>query len=124
MAVIMDEFSGVLGVITRSDVLEVMIGQATASSSNDVPEVTQRADGTWLVDGLYLADDLKTLLDVEELPQEAEVRYETLGGMVLTMLERLPVAGDQFDWGDYRFEVMDMDERRVDKVLISRKSNR
>jgi putative hemolysin len=120
MAIIIDEFSGVLGLVTRSDVLEVMLGHAITSNANEIPEVTQRADGSWLVDGLYVADDLKMLLDVEELPEEAEIRYETLGGLVLAMLERLPVEGDTFTWNGYRFEVVDMDGRRVDKVLISR----
>jgi putative hemolysin len=120
MAIIIDEFSGVLGLVTRSDVLEVMLGHAITSNANEIPEVTRRADGSWLVDGLYVADDLKMLLDVEELPEEAEIRYETLGGLVLAMLERLPVVGDTFTWNGYRFEVVDMDGRRVDKVLISR----
>ncbi|MEN6434388.1 MAG: hemolysin family protein [Anaerolineaceae bacterium] len=120
MAIIMDEFSGVLGLVTRSDVLEVMLGHAITSNTDEVPEVMQRADGSWLVDGLYVAEDLKTLLDVDELPEEAEVRYETLGGLILAMLERLPVVGDVFTWNGYRFEVVDMDGRRIDKVLISR----
>ncbi len=120
MAIIIDEFSGVLGLVTRSDVLEVMLGHAITSNANEIPEVTRRADGSWLVDGLYVVDDLKMLLDVEELPEEAEIRYETLGGLVLAMLERLPVVGDTFTWNSYRFEVVDMDGRRVDKVLISR----
>lgn len=120
MAVIMDEFSGVLGVVTRSDLLEEMLGQPLTRQAQEEPEITLRADGSWLVDGLYQTDDLKTLLDVDELPQEAEVRYETLGGLVLTMLERLPVAGDQFTWNGYTFEVVDMDGRRVDKIIISK----
>ncbi len=120
MAVIMDEFSGVLGVVTRSDLLEVMLGQSLSRQAQEEAEITIRADGSWLADGLYQADDLKTLLDVDDLPQEAEVRYETLGGLVLTMLERIPVVGDQFTWNGYNFEVVDMDGRRVDKILISK----
>lgn len=120
LAVIMDEFSGVLGVVTRSDLLEVMVGQPQTPQPNQESEVTQRADGSWLVDGLFLAEDLKILLDTEELPREAEVRYETLGGLVLSMLERLPVVGDKFNWNGFEFEVVDMDGMRVDKVLISR----
>jgi len=120
MAVIMDEFSGVLGVVTRSDLLEVMVGQPLTPQPNQESEVTQRPDGSWLVDGLFLAEDLKTLLNTEELPRAAEVRYETLGGLILSMLERLPVVGDSFDWNGFEFEVMDMDGMRVDKVLISK----
>jgi putative hemolysin len=123
LAVIMDEFSGVQGVVTRSDLLEVMVGQPLTPQPHLESEVTRRPDGSLLVDGLYSADDLKVLLDVEELPREIEVHYETLGGLVLAMLERLPVAGDRFDWNGFTFEVLDLDGMRVDKVLISRSSN-
>mgnify|MGYP001765791645 FL=1 len=123
LAVIMDEFSGVQGVVTRSDLLEVMVGQPLTPQPHVESEVTRRSDGSLLVDGLYSADDLKVLLDVEELPREIEVHYETLGGLVLAMLERLPVAGDRFDWNGFTFEVLDLDGMRVDKVLIGRRSN-
>lgn len=120
MAVIMDEFSGVQGVVTRSDLLEVMVGQPLTPQPHVESEVTRRQDGSWLVDGLYSANDLKVLLDVEELPWEVEVHYETLGGLVLAMLERLPVVGDRFEWNGFNFEVVDLDGMRVDKVLISK----
>ena len=124
LAVIMDEFSGVQGVVTRSDLLEVMVGQPLTPQPHVESEVTRRPDGSWLVDGLYSADDLKALLDVEELPREVEVHYETLGGLVLAMLERLPVVGDRFDWNGFTFEVLDLDGMRVDKVLIGKGKDR
>ena len=119
MAVIIDEFS-VLGVVTRSDLLEVMVGQPLTPQPNQEFEVTQRADGSLLVGRIVPGRRPQDSPGFRELPREAEVRYETLAGMVLSMLERLPVVGDSFDWNGFVFEVVDMDGMRVDKVLISR----
>jgi putative hemolysin len=82
-------------------------------------EIIQREDGSWLVDGKVPADELKELLQADELPFENENLYQTLGGLVMAFLGRIPKSGDHFEWGGFRFEVMDMDGHRVDKVLIS-----
>jgi putative hemolysin len=81
-------------------------------------EIIQREDGSWLVDGKVPADELKDLLQTDELPFENENLYQTLGGLVMAFLGRIPKSGDHFEWGGFRFEVMDMDGHRVDKVLI------
>ena len=78
-----------------------------------------REDGSWLVDGLLVADELKDRLGLEELPREEEAGYQTVGGMVMDALGRVPEVGDRLEWEGYSFEVVDMDGRRVDKVLVS-----
>ncbi len=84
-------------------------------------DVVQREDGSWLVDGSVTAERLKSALDIEaDLPGEEENAYNTLGGFVMHMLGRVPTVADHFDWEGLRFEVVDMDRNRVDKVLVSR----
>ncbi|HEY9736549.1 MAG TPA: transporter associated domain-containing protein, partial [Trichocoleus sp.] len=77
----------------------------------------QRDDGSWLLDGLLPVDELKRLLLREELPEEEG--YHTLAGFIINHLGRIPTAGDGFEWEGMRFEIMDMDGRRIDKVLMS-----
>jgi putative hemolysin len=81
------------------------------------PQATQRQDGSWLLDGMLEVDEFKELFEFTALPHEAE--YETLSGFVMTSLGRVPQASDNFEWNGFRFEVMDMDGRRVDKVLVT-----
>ncbi|HET9531721.1 MAG TPA: transporter associated domain-containing protein, partial [Blastocatellia bacterium] len=76
-------------------------------------------DGSWLLDGMFQIDDFKDLFVIEELPDVGEGYYQTVGGLVMAVLGRVPVAGDYFEWDRYRFEVLDMDGRRIDKVMVS-----
>ena len=78
------------------------------------------ADGSWLIDGKLLIDDLKELLHISKLPEEEAGSYQTLGGLVMLRVGRVPVTGDAFEAEGHRFEVVDMDGRRVDKVLVAR----
>jgi putative hemolysin len=117
-ALITDEFGGIEGLVTLNDVVEAIVGNLP-SDDLDEPGIVQREDGSWLVDGLIAVEELKELLDHEELPDEEKGHYQTLAGFVLTMLGRIPAAGQHFDWGGFRFEVMDMDGARVDKVLVT-----
>jgi putative hemolysin len=117
-ALITDEFGGIEGLVTLNDVVEAIVGNLPSDDLNE-PRIVQRDDGSWLVDGLIAADELRDLLDQEELPDEEKGHYQTLAGFVLTMMGRIPSAGQHFDWGGFRFEVMDMDGARVDKVLIT-----
>jgi magnesium and cobalt exporter, CNNM family len=80
-------------------------------------QATQRQDGSWLLDGLLPVDDFKEIFKVDKLPHESE--YESLSGFVMMSLGRVPQAADHFDWNGLRIEVMDMDGRRVDKVLVT-----
>jgi len=82
--------------------------------------VTRREDGSWLIDGALATDDLRELLGLAELPAEDEHDFNTVAGMVVACFGRIPQAGEHFDWRDWRFEVVDLDGARVDKILIAR----
>ncbi len=112
IALVIGEHGGVEGLVTINDLIEEIVGDI------ERPQVTERADGSWLLDGLLPVEDLKDLLDIKDLPEEEEGHYQTLGGFIMAHLGRIPAAADRFEWGGFGFEVMDMDGRRVDKVLV------
>lgn len=118
VAMLIDEYGGIEGLVTSFDVLESIVGDIPTMDEIDEPPIVQRADGSWLVDGLLTAEEFSRAFDISSLPGEGE--YKSLGGFVIFMLGSLPKAGDHFDNGSYRFEVADMDGRRVDKVLLQR----
>ncbi|MBK9008342.1 MAG: HlyC/CorC family transporter [Anaerolineae bacterium] len=110
---VIDEFGGLQGLITINDILEEIVGQM----EHEEPQATQRQDGSWLLDGMLEVDEFKEIFKVQALPHEDE--YETLSGFVMVSLGRVPQAADHFEWHSLRFEVIDMDGRRVDKVLVT-----
>ncbi len=112
LMLVVDEFGVVQGLITLADILEEIVGDFEGE-----PQATQRQDGSWLLDGMLGIDDFKEIFNLRRLPDEEE--YETLGGFIMTNLRRIPAAGDLFEWKGLRFEVMDMDGKRVDKVLVT-----
>jgi putative hemolysin len=118
IAFVIDEHGGFQGLVTTSDILEALVGDIPMPDELEEADIIQREDGSWLVDGKVLADELKQLLEAAELPFENENLYQTLGGLVMAFLGRIPRSGEHFEWGGFRFEVMDMDGNRVDKVLI------
>lgn len=113
MLLIVDEFGSVQGLLTINDILEEIVGDLTLTE----PQATQRQDGSWLLDGMLSIEDFKELFNIRRIPDEDE--YETLGGFVMTSLGRVPKPADRFEWSVYRFEVMDMDGNRVDKILVT-----
>lgn len=113
---VVDEYGEVQGVITVQDVLEAITGEFTTPASEDSWAV-QREDGSWLFDGLIPVPELKDRLDLKELPEEDRGRYNTLAGMIMLLLGRLPRTADTVEWEGWRFEVVDLDGKRVDKVL-------
>ena len=113
------EYGAVQGVITVRDVLEAIAGEFSTPADEDAWAV-RRADGSWLMDGLIPVPELKDRLELRELPDEERGRYNTLAGMVMLLLGRLPRTADVVQWQDWRFEVVDLDGKRVDKVLVSR----
>ena len=119
MVFVVDEYGVVQGVITLRDVLEAITGEFKTSEPEDAWAV-QRTDGSWLVDGLIPVPELKDRLDMRQLPDEDRGRYNTLAGMVMLLLGRLPQTADVVEWDGWRFEVVDLDGKRVDKVLASR----
>lgn len=119
MVFVVDEYGEVQGVITLRDVLEAITGEFTPPEAEDAWAV-QREDGSWLIDGLIPVPELKDRLGLKTLPDEDRGRYNTLAGMVMLLLGRLPRTADIVEWQDWRFEVVDMDGKRIDKVLASR----
>jgi putative hemolysin len=113
LLLVVDEFGGVQGLLTINDILEEIVGEMEGAE----PQATQRQDGSWLLDGMLEIDEFKEIFDLTSLPHENE--YETLSGFVMTSLGRVPQSADHFEWHGLRFEVMDMDGRRVDKVLVT-----
>ena len=113
LILVIDEFGGVTGLVTINDVIEEIVGDIETGE----PQVTQRQDGSWLLDGMLDISEFKELFGLGTLPNDDD--YETLAGFVMTSLGRIPHAADQFEWEGLRFEVVDMDARRVDKVLVT-----
>jgi len=116
---VVDEYGAVQGVITLRDVLEAITGEFSPESGDDAWAV-RREDGSWLMDGLIPVPEIKDRLEIKDLPEEDRGRYNTLAGMIMLLLGRLPRTTDVVEWGDWRFEVVDLDGKRVDKVLVSR----
>jgi putative hemolysin len=119
IAIVIDEYGGVLGLVSMHDILEAIVGSVANPEGEQGLEAVQREDGSWLFDGMLPIDELKDLLGMDALPDEDILNYETLSGFVMAILRRIPSTGDHFDWGGFRFEVVDMDNRRVDKVLVA-----
>ena len=119
---VVDEYGAVQGVITLRDVLEAITGEFGPESGDDAWAV-RREDGSWLMDGLIPVPEIKDRLEIKDLPEEDRGRYNTLAGMIMLLLGRLPRETDAVEWGDWRFEVVDLDGKRVDKVLVSRNTS-
>ena len=115
---VVDEYGAVQGVITERDVLEAITGEFGSPADED-SWAMRRDDGSWLMDGLIPVPELKDRLEIRELPEEDRGRYNTLAGMVMLLLGRLPRTADVVEWDGWRFEVVDLDGKRVDKVLVS-----
>jgi len=117
MALIVDEYGDLEGLVTQSDLLEALVGDIPGSADAD-QRVVRREDGSWLIDGMVGLDELKQVLGISHLPGE-DSDFHTLGGFVMARLNRVPMVADRITAASYTFEVVDMDGRRVDRVLIS-----
>lgn len=121
LAVIMDEYGSVSGIITLHDLLEAIVGDLSMVDEPDEdPGIIQREDGSWFVDGMLPAEQLRDLVGLHILPGEKEGVYRTAAGFVMAELGKIPKPGDHFVMDGIRFEVADMDNRRIDKILVSR----
>jgi putative hemolysin len=120
VALVIDEYGGLLGMVTLFDILASIIGAISEPGQSVGPQAVQRSDGSWAIDGLIKVDEFKELMNLDELPDQERVGYQTLGGLVMSQLGTIPSPGQYFDWNGLRFEVLTMDGRRVDKVLVSR----
>ena len=115
MALVFDEYGGLQGLVTSTDLLEAIVGDIDPPR---IAPIIQRSDSSWLVEGLYPIEDLLEVLGLDSLPR-IKGRYQTIGGFMMAALEKVPAEGEYFDWHCFRFEVVDMDDLRVDKVLVS-----
>ena len=115
--IVTDEFGGIQGIVTLKDIMEGLIGQVP--ELDEEQEIVARPDGTWLVDGQYSFYDFLEYFDMEDLYTEHD--YNTLSGLILEILERVPKTGEKLSWLNFEFEIVDMDGARIDKVLVSRK---
>jgi putative hemolysin len=118
-ALVVDEYGGIQGLITITDILEGLASGVPDAPTQEAGPIVRRNDGSWLVDGDVSLDDLRAHVRLPSIPEEEVGQYETLAGLVMTRLSRVPHVGDHVEWETLRFEVVDMDGRRVDKVLIA-----
>jgi putative hemolysin len=119
LAIVLDEFGAVEGMVTLQDFLEEIVGDLPAYMEEAEPSAIEREDGSWLVDGLMPISDFINRFDLPEQPADEIGDYHTLAGFVVTRIGHVPSPSEKFSWGGYRFEVIDMDLNRVDKVLMT-----
>jgi putative hemolysin len=122
LALVLDEYGGIEGLVTLNDMLQALVGELPAPEE-DGPMAVLREDGSWLIDGMLAVSDLETVLALTADQMDDLEDYQTLGGFVMGQVGRIPEAGVHFEWNGFRFEVVDMDSRRVDKVLVKRIEN-
>jgi putative hemolysin len=117
VSMVVDEYGVIQGFITVYDILEAIVGDIPSADEIEEPMAVQRKDGSWLIDGLLPLDDFKEIFNIrDDLPEQGT--YQTVGGFIMMHLGRIPAAADYFEWDGLKFEVMDMDGNRIDKVLI------
>ena len=122
-AFVVNEFGVTEGIVTLSDLFETVAGDMMPGAMNpDQALAVQRDDGSWLLDGLLPMDEMREKLGIADLPDEAQGRYHTVGGFVVTSLGRIPKRTEKFTSSDWEFEVVNMDRNRVDEVLASRQT--
>jgi len=119
VALVTDEYGSIEGLVTVHDIMEAIVGDIPPAGHLPEGPAIRREDGSWLLDGMLPIDEFHDLINAATLPEEERGYYQTLGGFVMMYLERTPRAGDRFTWNDLRFEVVDMDGHRVDKVLVT-----
>jgi putative hemolysin len=121
LALVVDEYGEIDGLVTLNDLLSAVVGKsATPLEETRAHPIVQREDGSWLVDGSVGTDDLRELLRSGELPNEDEHDFHTVAGMVTAHFGRIPQPGEHFLWNGFRFEVVDLDGARIDKLMIAR----
>lgn len=119
IALVVDEYGSTQGLVTLHDILEAIVGVMPGMGEETWEAAVRREDGSWLLDGMLPADELKEIFNITKLPEEERGDYQTLGGFVMMHMGRIPSPADHFEWEGLRFEVMDMDGHRVDKVLVT-----
>jgi putative hemolysin len=120
MAIVVDESGAVDGIVTLEDVLEELVGEIADEYDEATSHpIVRRDDGSLLIDGAILIDDVKAALEVDILPGEEREPFDTLAGFLLSQLGHIPQLGEKVSWGGWCFEIVDMDGLRIDKVLVT-----
>jgi putative hemolysin len=119
LVLVVDEYGGIEGLLTHHDILEAIAGEMPFGKTPIQSKAVQRSDGSWLLDGMLTVDEFKEIFHLDSLPGEKRDAYQTLGGFLFTQMGRVPSVPDRFEWNDLCFEIVDMDGKRIDKVLVS-----
>ena len=117
IALVVDEYGGFEGILTFKDILEAIVGYLPEGAHYTAPSAVMRDDGSWLIDGLMPLHEVEATLGVKKM-DDANAGFHTLAGFLMHHLQHIPVEGEHFDWQGMRFEVVDMDDNRLDKVLV------
>jgi putative hemolysin len=122
LALVVDEYGDIQGLVTLNDLLGAVLGrlQQDESDAHEEAQVVRRHDGSYLIDGRLSTEDLRELLSLGALPDEEDHDYNTVAGMMIARFGRIPHSGEAFDWYGWRFEVVDLDGARIDKLLVQR----
>jgi putative hemolysin len=120
-SLVVQEYGEIQGFVTLTDILEAIVGEIAPEDEAEGLETLQREDGSWLLDGMVPLEEVKAILHLRAFPEEGKGRFETVSGLVMYELGRIPRAGDRFDWDRFRFEVTQMDGRRVGEVRVTRR---
>jgi putative hemolysin len=124
VAIALDEFGGLQGVVMLDDLVEAVLGELPGRGESTVPSIERRDDHTWAIQGSVSLEDVETTLDLSEIPDDTRRGVRTLGGFVMTMLGRVPVVGDVVEWDGLRARVDAMDGRRIDRVIVTKLGRR
>ncbi|MEK7517646.1 MAG: hemolysin family protein [Patescibacteria group bacterium] len=118
-ALIVDEYGNVEGLLSLADILEAIVGDIPTVDDLEEQKIVKRNENSWFIDGLLSVDEFKEYFHIRKLPGEKTGAFHTTGGFVMHKVGHIPSSGDSFEWENYRFEVVDMDGHRVDKILLS-----
>ena len=118
-AVVLDEYGGLIGFITLSDILTEIIGYTSPADERESEQITARSENSWFVDGLCDINDFKEKFDIEELPNEIKDHYQTMGGCLTSYFGYIPQVGESCVWNEFTFEILRMDRARIDKILVT-----
>ena len=119
IAFVVDEYGGLEGLVTIQDIFDTLIGEIV-TEGEEATDPVQRDDGSWLFEGDTSIPEIKDCLAIDELPEQDKGRYHTVSGLILLLLGKMPIAGDSVVLADWKLEVVDMDGRRIDKILATR----
>lgn len=122
-AVVLDEYGGVIGFLTLTDIMSEIIGESFSSDEFDAPQMIPRGKDAWYMDGLFSIDDFKEKFDIDTpLPDEDKAHFQTMGGFLTSYFGYIPKETETCRWGDFTFEIVDMDRARIDKILVTHKA--